>query len=98
MAQLAERYSDLAIATSDNPRTEDPNSIIDQVCSGFTNHDTSIAIVDRREAIEYAVKQTTRGDILLVAGKGDEDYQDINNKKIHFDDREELARVLTKKS
>ncbi|MBN2792762.1 MAG: UDP-N-acetylmuramoyl-L-alanyl-D-glutamate--2,6-diaminopimelate ligase [Desulfuromonadales bacterium] len=110
MAAVAVKYSDLAVFTSDNPRTEDPLKILEQVRAGALNaggdeftaeqiavgYDGKgfIVIPDRRSAIEFAAQQAQEGDLLLVAGKGHEDYQILGTEKIHFDDREELARVL----
>jgi UDP-N-acetylmuramoyl-L-alanyl-D-glutamate--2,6-diaminopimelate ligase len=108
MAAIAVKYSNLAIFTSDNPRTEDPFKILDQIRCGALaadgrelSHEQAqeagegfIIIPDRRAAIEFAGSLVKRGDLLLVAGKGHEDYQILGTKKIHFDDREELDRVL----
>ncbi|MEE4254188.1 MAG: UDP-N-acetylmuramoyl-L-alanyl-D-glutamate--2,6-diaminopimelate ligase, partial [Desulfuromusa sp.] len=109
MAAVAVDYSNLSIFTSDNPRTEDPLEILEQVRGGAAAagskelnenqaavEDGYIVIPDRRAAIEFAGRLVESGDVLLVAGKGHEDYQVIGTKKIHFDDREELFRVLNK--
>lgn len=87
MAEVSERYSDLVIVTSDNPRTEDPNKIIDDIVKGFKNKDYIIEI-DRKEAIKKAVLKAEKDDIILIAGKGHETYQILGTTKIHFDDRE----------
>ncbi|MGL5052747.1 MAG: UDP-N-acetylmuramoyl-L-alanyl-D-glutamate--2,6-diaminopimelate ligase [Cetobacterium sp.] len=87
MAEVAEKYSDLTIVTSDNPRTENPNSIIDDIVKGFQNKNYIIEI-DRKEAIKKAVLKAEKNDIILIAGKGHENYQIIGTKKIYFDDRE----------
>lgn len=94
MAKVAEEYSDLVIVTSDNPRTEDPDTIIFEICEGFSSRSKVVTITDRREAIHYAVKIAQHGDIVLLAGKGHEDYQIIGKQKTHFDDREEVKKVL----
>lgn len=107
MAAVAVKYSNLAIFTSDNPRTEDPLKILEQIRGGALaagsrelsqkqalNEEGFVVIPDRRTAIEFAGRLAKAGDLLLVAGKGHEDYQIIGIEKIHFDDREELARVL----
>ena len=107
MAAVAVKYSNLSIFTSDNPRTEDPMQILEQVRDGALSADSRelnveqalsadgfIVIPDRRDAIEFAGSLATEGDLLLVAGKGHEDYQILGTEKIHFDDREELDRVL----
>ncbi len=107
MAAVAVKYSDLTIFTSDNPRTENPLEILAQIRAGAiaagslelaAGYDTGAAgfvvVPDRREAIELAGKLVVAGDLLLVAGKGHENYQILGIEKIHFDDREELSRVL----
>ncbi len=109
MAEAAARGSDIAIATSDNPRTEDPEQILNDVRAGLVKvHRREwsraeavagagkgyVVIPDRREAIEFAVSLLQPGDLLLVAGKGHEDYQILGTGRIHFDDREELRRAL----
>lgn len=112
MGAVATRYSDLAILTSDNPRTEDPLAILKQIRAGAVNaggkelseaeavgaEEGFIVIPDRRSAIEFAAHLIQEGDLLLVAGKGHEDYQILGTKKTHFDDREELYRALNDKS
>lgn len=87
MAEVSERYSDLVIVTSDNPRTEDPNKIIDDIIKGFKNKNYIVEI-DRKEAIKKAVLKAEKDDIILIAGKGHETYQILGTTKIHFDDRE----------
>ncbi|MGE4545198.1 MAG: UDP-N-acetylmuramoyl-L-alanyl-D-glutamate--2,6-diaminopimelate ligase [Pedobacter sp.] len=109
MGEVAARLSDVAILTSDNPRSEDPLSIMQQVEVGlrriypgpWTEQQARqsaaggyLAIVDRREAIRFAVSLLRTGDVLLVAGKGHEDYQIVGNQRLHFDDREELREAL----
>ncbi len=92
MARVASEWSDKVILTSDNPRTEDAAQIIREMIEGvdpaFKRH--TVSIVDRREAIKTACMLANPGDIILVAGKGHEKYQDINGVKNHFDDMEEL--------
>ncbi|MGL4628794.1 MAG: Mur ligase family protein, partial [Cetobacterium sp.] len=87
MAEVAERYSQLVIVTSDNPRTEKAEDIIEDVIKGFKNKNYIIEI-DRKEAIKKAVLKAEKDDIILIAGKGHETYQILGNTKIHFDDRE----------
>jgi UDP-N-acetylmuramoyl-L-alanyl-D-glutamate--2,6-diaminopimelate ligase len=108
MAAAAVSYSDLVIFTSDNPRTEDPLAILSQIRAGALaaggrelDPDTAdsdsrgfVVIPERRTAINYAAGLAGKGDLLLVAGKGHEDYQILGTTKIHFDDREELQRAL----
>ena len=96
MAQIALKMSDRLILTSDNPRTEDPEKILDDMESGLTDVEKGLVvrITDRRSAIKTAVMMAREGDIILVAGKGHEKYQDINGVKHHFDDVEELEKLL----
>ena len=101
MAQVACEYSDKAIFTSDNPRSEDPLQIIADMEEGLpaAAKRKYIAIADRREAIKTAISLANPGDIILVAGKGHEKYQDIKGVKHHFDDKEvvsELFQLLDK--
>jgi UDP-N-acetylmuramoyl-L-alanyl-D-glutamate--2,6-diaminopimelate ligase len=91
MAEAASQNSDVVIVTSDNPRTEDPESILDQVCLGLPDGFTYHRIADRPSAIKFAIQSAKRGDTVAIAGKGHEDYQIIGHEKIHMDDRE-LAR------
>ncbi|GEB76442.1 UDP-N-acetylmuramoyl-L-alanyl-D-glutamate--2,6-diaminopimelate ligase [Sporolactobacillus inulinus] len=93
MAKIAVDNSDLAILTADNPRTEDPEQILLEMEAGVTGRDYR-KIPDRREAIRYAVDEAESGDILLIAGKGHEDYQIIGTTKHHFDDREEARKAI----
>ncbi len=92
MAQIASQLSNQAIFTSDNPRTEDPQLIINQMEAGVTaeNYKKTLSIVDRRQAIKTACKFAKAGDIILIAGKGHETYQEINGVRHHFDDLEEV--------
>lgn len=96
MAAAACEHSTRAIFTSDNPRTEDPAQIIRDMEEGLpvSYKRKYIAITDRREAIKTAVSLAAAGDIILVAGKGHEKYQDINGVKSHFDDKEEVTAVF----
>lgn len=98
MGKIAATYSERLIVSSDNPRTEDPASIIDEVVAGIPEEDMLkvISITDRREAIKAACMMAVAGDIILVAGKGHETYQDIMGVKHHFDDREELLAIFNK--
>lgn len=101
MAKEASNYSDLVIITSDNPRTEDPVLILCDVEAGIKDTGIEyITIVDRKEAIGKAIELAEKDDIILIAGKGHEDYQIIGREKIHFDDREiarEFIKVKSKK-
>ncbi|MFA7537020.1 MAG: UDP-N-acetylmuramoyl-L-alanyl-D-glutamate--2,6-diaminopimelate ligase [Desulfuromonadales bacterium] len=111
MGEIAARFSDLALITSDNPRTEDPLAILEEVRGGVERvHSRAwsaeeaaripgrgyLIIPDRRQAIEFAASLLQADDLLLVAGKGHEDYQIIGRERRHFDDREELRRALTR--
>ncbi len=96
MAGVAEQYADEVIVTSDNPRTEDPLTIIKNILNGFSCHFRPEVQVepDRAKAIKKALEQATAGDIVLLAGKGHEDYQILGTTKIHFDDREECRKFF----
>ena len=87
--------SDLAIITSDNPRTEDPMSIVDQIVKGIPQRNENyVTICDRRQAIAYALGIARAGDVVVLAGKGHETYQEVNGVKRHLDEREEVAAWL----
>ena len=89
---------DHAVVTSDNPRTEDPNAIIDDIVSGMRDHTDRFDVVcDRREAIAHAIAIAQPGDVVLIAGKGHEDYQIVGSEVRHFDDREVAAEELEKR-
>ncbi|MDE5594318.1 MAG: UDP-N-acetylmuramoyl-L-alanyl-D-glutamate--2,6-diaminopimelate ligase [Muribaculaceae bacterium] len=98
MAEAAARRSDRVILTSDNPRNEDPNTIIKEMLTGLNPEQqaSTLSIVDRREAIRTAVALSKPGDVILVAGKGHETYQIIGDITNHFDDREEVIDALAK--
>jgi UDP-N-acetylmuramoyl-L-alanyl-D-glutamate--2,6-diaminopimelate ligase len=92
MGRIGAEKSDILILTSDNPRTEDPLSIIAQMATDIADKSDVLEIADRRMAIKTAIKMAQRGDIILLAGKGHEKYQDINGVKQPFDDMEELKK------
>lgn len=96
MARAAAERSDLVILTSDNPRNEDPESILNDMRAGLDKYqlDRTITISDRREAIAKAVELASPGDVILLAGKGHETVQIIGEREIHFDDREEIQKAL----
>ena len=97
MAQSAVRASDRVIITSDNPRFEEPQAIIDDMLAGITSPEDKrkvISIVDRREAIRTACALAQPGDVILIAGKGHEDYQDVKGVKHHFDDHEVVREAF----
>jgi UDP-N-acetylmuramoyl-L-alanyl-D-glutamate--2,6-diaminopimelate ligase len=99
MAAVAVERSDRLIITSDNPRFEEPEEIIRQMKVGVGGeyYNKVLSITDRREAIRTAVALAKKGDIILVAGKGHEDYQEIKGVKYHFDDVEELTKAFNEK-
>ncbi len=102
MAQIAARYSHFAILTSDNPRSEDPEGIIEDMVEGLTMtkvpQEKYVTLVDRREAIRYTIGRAKPGDVILIAGKGHETYQIIKDQVHHFDDKEEAYfAILNKK-
>ncbi len=99
MGKIAAKYSDLAIITSDNPRNEDPRSIIKEMLKGvFANLKGKTRVIVRRDdAIRFASQIAQRGDIILLAGKGHEDYQIIGNERLSFDDKIHLENELSEK-
>lgn len=98
MAKGAARLSDQVILTSDNPRFEEPDAIIQDMVAGLTKADLerTLCITDRAQAIKTATMLAKRGDVILVAGKGHEDYQEVKGVKHHFDDREQLRKLFHK--
>jgi UDP-N-acetylmuramoyl-L-alanyl-D-glutamate--2,6-diaminopimelate ligase len=94
MGAIAEKLSDEIIVTSDNPRTEDPEKILDDIFDGISRKDVALRIGDRRQAIHEAIKRLNKNDILLIAGKGHEDYQIIGTQKFPFDDRKVALEAI----
>jgi UDP-N-acetylmuramoyl-L-alanyl-D-glutamate--2,6-diaminopimelate ligase len=96
MAKVAADWSHLIILTSDNPRTEEPGAIINEMASGLSSEQlkNTLQITDRREAIRTACHLVKNGDILLVAGKGHEPYQEISGVRYPFDDKAVLRETL----
>lgn len=96
MAQEAVKRSDRVIITSDNPRFEEPTDIINDMLAGITEEQRQqvLAITDRREAIRTACMMANQGDVILIAGKGHENYQDVKGVKHHFDDKEEARKIM----
>lgn len=94
MGKFASELSDFAIITSDNPRSEDPFSIIDEIVSGITGKKNYEIIEDRDKAIRRGLEISEEGDIVLICGKGHENYQEIKGKKIHFDDKEVVEKYM----
>ncbi len=97
MAGIAEKYGDKIYVTTDNPRTEKPQDIIDQILTGFSDLSTVQSIVSREEAIERAISEAGPDEIVLIAGKGHETYQEVHGLRSHFDDREVARRALLHK-
>jgi len=94
MGQAVEREADLAVVTTDNPRTEDPARIRDDVLRGFLRPDDVTVIADRAEAIRWALDQAREGDCVLIAGRGHEKHQIVGQERIPLDDREVTRRWL----
>lgn len=94
MGSIAESCADQVIVTSDNPRSEEPSAILDDIRAGFGQPDTATWLVDRRQAIQYAAAHMAPGDTLVLAGKGHETTQVLQTRTIHFDDREEARRAF----
>jgi UDP-N-acetylmuramoyl-L-alanyl-D-glutamate--2,6-diaminopimelate ligase len=94
MASIAARLADRVVVTSDNPRTEDPQRILEDVVAGIPTGTDSLVEGDRAAAIAAAIAAAAPEDLVLVAGKGHEDYQILGTDKVHFDDREEAENAL----
>ena len=98
MAQVAEELADFVIVTSDNPRTENPDAILNEILTGFKDRDSQTITIepDRKKAIELAIETARKDDIVLIAGKGHETYQIIGKQKLHFSDKEIAQQCLKK--
>lgn len=97
MGRIAADNADLVVVTSDNPRTEDPDEIIREIVAGMKDKRTPTKVIcDRREAIAWAIDNAAPGDVLLLAGKGHEDYQVVGHEKHHMDEREIVSDCLKK--
>jgi UDP-N-acetylmuramoyl-L-alanyl-D-glutamate--2,6-diaminopimelate ligase len=94
MGRVVEELADLGIVTSDNPRSEQPNEIIAEICAGIRKHSKFCVEPDRAKAIRLAISEARHGDVVLIAGKGHEDYQIVGQEKRPFDDREEARLAL----
>jgi UDP-N-acetylmuramoyl-L-alanyl-D-glutamate--2,6-diaminopimelate ligase len=94
MAAIAEQYADHIILVDDNPRSEDPQQIMLDMQAGLTAAATATVIHDRAQACAYAISQANSNDIILVAGKGHEDYQILADRTIHYSDRETVAALF----
>lgn len=93
MGAISTKIADITIVTSDNPRTESPKDIINDILKGISKESNYYVIEDRREAIKYAKEISNNSDIILIAGKGHENYQIIGTQKYHFDDYEEISKI-----
>ncbi len=99
MGEIAARLSDVAVVTSDNPRSEDPESIIEDITAGIGKHDSKVIVdSDRTGAIRKALETAQKGDVVVLAGKGQETYQILASGKIHYDEREVVAKILSEKA
>ena len=95
MGEVSGNLADLTIITSDNPRDEEPQAIIEDIITGIEKTDGKyVEVIDRKEAIRYAIMNAKKGDVIVLAGKGHEDYQEIKGKKYHMDERELIKEVL----
>ena len=95
MGEVSGNLADLTIITSDNPRDEDPQAIIDDIKVGISKTNGKyVEIIDRKEAIAYAIHHGEPGDIVILAGKGHEDYQEIKGKKYAMDERVLIREIL----
>ena len=96
MGRIARELADKIVVTSDNPRTEAPDKILDQICAAFEGmQDKEFhRIADRREAIEFVLQNAVHGDVVMIAGKGHEDYQILKDKTIHFSDKDVVEEYL----
>lgn len=97
MGRVAGRIADFCIITSDNPRTEEPDAIIRDILDGMDDAIAEYVVIEnRRDAIEYAIRHARKDDVIVLAGKGHEDYQILKDKTIHFDEREVIREILSK--
>jgi UDP-N-acetylmuramoyl-L-alanyl-D-glutamate--2,6-diaminopimelate ligase len=94
MGKIASQLADLAVVTSDNPRTEKPEQILKDILEGIPSDIKPLVICDRADAIRTAIESAQAGDGVLIAGKGHEDYQILGTEKIHFDDRQQAREAL----
>ena len=94
MAEVAEQFADKIVLTNDNPRTEDEMKIIHDIEKGLTNFKNTQVITDRVEAITKTLTQAKPNDVILIAGKGHEDYQIVGKTKHHYSDQETVKQIL----
>jgi UDP-N-acetylmuramoyl-L-alanyl-D-glutamate--2,6-diaminopimelate ligase len=99
MAKVVEKYADMAIVTSDNPRTENPDDIINQIVAGFENPSSPKIKIepDRKKAIALAIESAQKNDVVIIAGKGHESYQIIGKQKFPFSDQQIAFDLLKTK-
>ena len=96
MGEIASKLADFCIVTSDNPRTENPTAIIEEILTGFDKNCPHVVIENRYEAIKYAIENAEKDDVIVLAGKGHETYQIIGKEKFHFDEEEILQEIKKK--
>ena len=98
MGRIAADNADFVVVTSDNPRTENPEAIIADILAGMEHSETPREVItDRPSAIEWAIEHHLPGDVIVLAGKGHEDYQIVGHEKHHMDEREIVADILEKR-
>ena len=97
MGRVANRYAKKIYLTNDNPRSEEPLKIIEEIDSGISDKEKVTILADRKDAIEVAISELEEGEILLILGKGDEEYQEIGSKFVPFDDRVVAKAFLKEK-
>jgi UDP-N-acetylmuramoyl-L-alanyl-D-glutamate--2,6-diaminopimelate ligase len=96
MGEISSKKADLTVVTSDNPRYEEPQAIIDDIIVGVKKGTGEyVAICERKEAIRYCILNAQEGDVILLAGKGHEDYQEISGQKHHMDERDLITEILS---
>ena len=97
MGEFAAKFADYVVVTSDNPRQEDPNEIIKDIQTGISLDSEILVEPERSIAIKIAIEKATKNDVVLIAGKGHEDYQILKDQTIYFDDREQARKALSLK-
>ena len=96
MGKIASQHADFVIITSDNPRTEEPSVIVEEVAAGLVSNVEAVTILDRQEAIKHALEMADDQDIILIAGKGHEAYQQIGKERFAFSDQDVVRELLNK--
>ena len=97
MGDIAVRLSDIAVITSDNPRTEDPEDIINDIVSGINGYTNYVTVTSRRDAIEYALSEAEEGDVILLAGKGHENYIIDKDGTHYFSEKDIVMNFISRK-